>query len=251
MAIRQGNSDVSALYLGSTEITKVYKGATEIYSAAPAPSSLISLDNLEFYFPFNGTAVDESGNANTTSQATTSFGPGQFGQAMAVNGSAANITILNPKVWNIANAYSLAAWINTPAYSSDNDHIFGADGGPNPRVFQVKERVDGEITFIRFNSSNGVETVISGGSLLLNTWQHIAVTFSNVNGSKVYVNGIEVASDSNLNSNNNAQTPIYIGDALSAGLPFGGSIDEAMLYSRELTPAEISTLAAGTAPLIS
>ena len=37
MAIRQGNSDVSAIFLGNTEITKVYQGTVEIYSAVAPP----------------------------------------------------------------------------------------------------------------------------------------------------------------------------------------------------------------------
>lgn len=37
MAIKQGNTDVSAIYLGSTEIVKVYKGDAEIYSEFPVP----------------------------------------------------------------------------------------------------------------------------------------------------------------------------------------------------------------------
>ena len=48
MAIRQGNSDVSAIFLGNTEITKVYQGATEIYSAdVPSSNAYIIEVNTE------------------------------------------------------------------------------------------------------------------------------------------------------------------------------------------------------------
>ena len=58
MAIRQGSSDVSAIFLGNTEITKVYQGTVEIYSAVAPPvfePYTINSWNMETYMPLGAT----------------------------------------------------------------------------------------------------------------------------------------------------------------------------------------------------
>ena len=251
MAIKQGNTDASAIYLGSSEVTKVYAGATEIYSAAPA--SLISLADIQFYFPFDNTAVDESGNGNTLLETSTSFSTGKFGQALFVDANGNNDVILNSKVWGIANEFSVAAWVNASAFGSNRQIITADASFQGERVWQFRSLSNGRINFIRFDSGGAVRQCTTTTQMTTGSWIHVAATFSTTNGTKVYINGVESATESNLNPNANPSTPVAIGNGTSSsvGGPFDGSIDEAILYSRELTPTEISTLAAGTAPLIS
>lgn len=250
MGVKLGSTDIANVYIGDTQINKIYQGSTEVYSAFSGP--LISLTDLQLYFPFNGTAVDESGNANTLTQTPTSFGTGKFGQALFVNNTAANAALLTSKVWGVTNAFSVAAWVYTPIHGSDK-HILSNDGdnAPYPRVWQFRISNGGQLQFVRFDTSGSVDVITGATTLPIDTWIHVAATFSTTNGSKIYVNGVEDGSYANLTTTVNYDSQPTIGSSPSSyNSEFPGSIDEAILYSRELTPTEISTLAAGTYALI-
>lgn len=40
MAIKQGNSDVSAIYVGSTEVTKIYRGTSLVWEGGAPPTPI-------------------------------------------------------------------------------------------------------------------------------------------------------------------------------------------------------------------
>jgi len=252
MAIRQGTAELSGVYIGGNPVQKIYQGSNLVYTAAS--TSLISLADLQFYFPFNGTVTDDSGNANTTTQVSTTFGTGKFGDAAVINAQNANSTILTSKVWGTANAYSLAAWVNLVSLTGDNQIITRDASFLIPRCWQFRS-VSGQLQLIRFNASGGVVANFSSGASTISAgvWIHVAATFDTTNGSKLYINGVQVGSDNNLTANNDTASKIGIGTSGDPNVvsgPLNGSIDEAIMYSRALTAGEITTLAAGTGPLI-
>jgi hypothetical protein len=80
-------------------------------------------------------------------------------------------------------------------------------------------------------------------------WTHLAGVYDGA-VARLYVNGVEAASQSLTGTFSADTTPVILGgngnDA--SGVPtelFPGRLDEIMLYSRALTAAEISQLAAG------
>ena len=235
MAIRQGTTALSGVYLGTTNSTGIptawawtFPGGTPATSTLQNPTvtyntagtydvtlnasnavggdintkvgyvnaiaAAISLVDLQLYFQFNGTTIDDSGNSNTTTQNSTNFGAGKFGQAAVINGIEANTTALTPV------------------------------------------------------------TLTSGSTTIpINTWTHVAATFDTTNGSKLYIDGVLVGTQPTLTQNNNTSCRVNIGSAGTptyVAAPLDGSIDEAILYSRALTAGEISILAAGTQPLL-
>ena len=89
-------------------------------------------------------------------------------------------------------------------------------------------------------------------SLPLNTWSHIATTFSQVGTnvvSQFYVNGVLVGTTTTVASGTAANNQIVVsngalrigGDASSTGEFFHGLIDEVRIYNRALSVAEITT----------
>ena len=222
------------------------------YITVNAVSSAISLVDLQLYFPFNGTATDDSGNTNTTTQDSATFGTGKFGQAAVIDANESNATRLTAKAWGVANAYSLSAWINLNALTSTNQIITNDASFAGGRLWQFRSN-NGSLEFIRFNAAGGVCANFAGGSISTGVWTHVAATFDTTVGSKLYINGTQVATNSNLEPNNNSSTGsigIGMGYPGTVAAPLNGSIDEAILYSRALTAGEITILAAGTQPLI-
>ncbi|CAF4161684.1 unnamed protein product [Adineta steineri] len=96
-------------------------------------------------------------------------------------------------------------------------------------------------------------TQVTGPILLVNTWTHIATTYSQINGLTLYVNGVSVGSTgAQSNDASGAVVILTLGNSLSGGSgcgfqsiapgPFYGYLDEFRVYSRELSAREVSAL---------
>ncbi len=183
------------------------------------------------------TFADASGNnANGTcagAACPTMGGTGRIGQAAQFDGA-------NNKVQVTANvpagAFSLAAWVRYTGVAwggwrtimefGDDAPFFGVDAG-------------GRLTL--YNAA-------SGGTVPLNQWAHVAYVWNGTEG-RLYVNGQAVQ------TNNTAPVVtgqgLGIGSEISGPSPWQGSIDDARVYTKALTAAEVGELAnpeAGPAP---
>lgn len=74
-------------------------------------------------------------------------------------------------------------------------------------------------------------------------WHHYAVTFDYQTIARLYVDGVEVASDNTFNGDMGDGTePVRIGAKTTDNLTFEGSLDDARIYNRILSPSEIQTI---------
>jgi len=75
------------------------------------------------------------------------------------------------------------------------------------------------------------------------TWHHVAITFNDLNVTKIYYDGVEETLTTDNNVNLSLGDYIYLGD-YSAGVinPYAGLMDEVRIYSRELTATDITAL---------
>jgi hypothetical protein len=92
--------------------------------------------------------------------------------------------------------------------------------------------------------------------LPLNTWTHVAATFSTTNGLRIFVNGTlaNVTSPFHTYASSNTSSTVSIGtcthssgrcnDTQTRIVPgqYRGKVDEMRIYSRELTTVEIQAL---------
>lgn len=98
---------------------------------------------------------------------------------------------------------------------------------------------------------NGASITLTGPVLPLNIWTHIGYTYSSSNGMLLYVDGRLHSSTGAVNFlAAGSLVQISFGGNLgqthctpNAGGTFDGAIDELYLYSRELTPSEIFSMA--------
>ncbi|MCA2228990.1 LamG domain-containing protein [Nonomuraea aurantiaca] len=84
----------------------------------------------------------------------------------------------------------------------------------------------------------GVSSTGSSAVLPTNTWTHVACTFGG--GSlKVYVDGVQVAETTGINSIVPSTNPLRFGQNTYFGMYYKGLIDEVRIYSTTLTAAQI------------
>lgn len=194
---------------------------------------------LVAYYTFEGNASDLSGNTNNAAVTNhVTFVPGISGLAASFDGSTSYIQVNESPSLELAGPMTISAWVNPSAEGSlncivDKDYSFLGynlylqNGGVEMRV----------------SSTQGTATV-TGGSVPLNTWSHVAGVFS---GSQilVYLNGSlvgQVAAPAGLS---NYSKNLYIGvwGAPGSGRFFQGQIDNLRIYNRPLYQAEVQALA--------
>jgi hypothetical protein len=74
-----------------------------------------------------------------------------------------------------------------------------------------------------------------------NGWTHVALTYDGAN-LRLYVNGVQVRTSVVTNTIQASTSPLWIGGNSPYGEYFQGVIDEAQVYNRGLTAAEVVTV---------
>ena len=197
------------------------------------------------------TAADNSVNANTATVSATSWSTScQFGTCLAFNGTSSFVDtpdddVLSPganatfEAWVFLTAAptDLASVFNKWSQTADDEYIFGVN--PNRTLFFGWHTTGGD-TF----PSPAFDLVNGTGAVALNTWTHIAVVR---NGAALtfYRNGVVDSSQSVLDTQpfRNGITTLRVGGQSrgGGGRFFPGRIDEARIYNRTLTQAEIQS----------
>jgi hypothetical protein len=140
---------------------------------------------------------------------------------------------------------TIAAWINITA-SVFFDTIFTAPDIFNNMIYGVRLNGAGTAIQLLFDEGGAGQTVVNGGtSLSTSTWTHVAATYD-ATTLTLYING--VSDGSSASAAYGTPVAIRIGAAGLGSLSkyFNGLIDDVRLYSRALTPADITALYAYT-----
>lgn len=168
------------------------------------------------------------------------------------------------------NAISLSAWVYATDYSGDFTIFNGASGGHGVPHFQIQG--DGKIRFtIRDAAGNNVvnsnnpyinQPAVDGGAagipFPLNEWHNVTITYD-YNGTPgatldMYYDGVKIRTQGNTGPGTNigpwalrAPSDYYDGLAFgsvydSGGRRTRGNLDEAYIFNRKLTDAEVALL---------
>lgn len=141
---------------------------------------------------------------------------------------------------------SMTAWVNVTAYPTAG----GASG------YIVGQSLNADVDGWRFASRNGDAGTALGWEHTTSStrfyvdipgtptgaWHHLAVTF--INGTmQVFLDGALAKTSTNLLSITYDTAPLRIGCRADDANAFNGTIDEVRLYNRQLSSAEITSLA--------
>jgi hypothetical protein len=142
--------------------------------------------------------------------------------SLALNGSTDYATLpLTPST----GGFSLAMWIKVLPNTSDGAFLAGWNTGTTADGFQFKiSMVAKDYVMAIYNGTNAQTVFISGnGTLLYNTWQHLAMTFDGAGNVTLYFNGQIVGSASGevMSTTTN---PFNIGNSGNASHPIAAHI---------------------------
>ena len=191
----------------------------------------------------SGASTDDTSSAITGNPGTCAYG--------SFDGTNDHVEVNDNNLLDLTTDLTITAWIY-PTTNSSNQTILTKGGS-----FTISYR-------LRMNSSNQLEftwctgrflgvctsstSVTSAGTIAVNQWTHVAVSFSNGNQT-LYINGAVDGTDTQTSSISASATSLTIGVALgifSTDDEFQGQIDEVRLYELGLDSALINQIMAET-----
>ena len=213
--------------------------------APPASTGLYAVYKAE------SNANDSLGTYNGTAQGGLTYSAGKSGNAFTGNGSNAYVS-LPTNSFKFTNDFSISVWTNFSGLSVDFQTVFSNftyDGLNAYGYFLYYQN-----QFLNFSIRNNSGNVLLdySTSSLFNSWNNVVITRKLSTGTKMYINGILVASNSNVqNPNYHATMTPSIG-AINYGPTFGNlvqyymsngsKVDEANVWNKELTLTEVTEL---------
>jgi glucose/arabinose dehydrogenase len=190
------------------------------------------------------TAVDSSGNAqNGTIVGASRTASGKYGKALSFNGTSNYVNVPDSNLLDLTTGMTISAWVNPSAL------VAGAW-----RNVIIKERAGGEvynlyansdtnapIVYVVRNAAPGTPLEAHGTAQIpLNTWTYLAATFDGTT-LRLYVNGVQVGTRAVSGALLTSTGVLRIGGNSIWGEYFKGLIDEARVYNRALSQAELQT----------
>ena len=216
----------------------------------------------------SGTAVVDSsaspvnGTFGAGAAAPTRVASGKYGRGVSFDGGdSIAVPDTTASKLDLTNGMTIEAWVYATSMNGWESVAYKERGGAGTGLlsYALYAHDGGTSTppagYVR-TSSGGPDRGIQGGTarLPLNTWTHIAVTYTSAAGAgstlKFYIDGALVSTTTGANQNIlQGNQPLRIGNSnASISEGFNGMIDEVRIYNRALSAAEIS--ADMTAPIV-
>jgi len=200
--------------------------------------------NLEAHWTFDESsgsiASDSTANGNdATIVGTPVWGAGQVGNALTFSSS--YCTVENHASLNLTGAFTIALWLKT---SGDGTFLGFYGGNPYNGYGGEIDNAIGSTADIKF-WTGAWQTATSVSNITDNAWHHIAITMDGSGNWIIYKDGSSVNSSSGgtLPTSDSAQKRIAQNGYSPFANPYTGGMDDARIYSRELSGPEISDLA--------
>ncbi|MBI2571650.1 MAG: IPTL-CTERM sorting domain-containing protein [Candidatus Schekmanbacteria bacterium] len=239
-----------ALALGAAVFELLIVGIQSLIcvdNALASYADVVLSDNPVCYYRFEETvgttANDSSGNGNNGTYVNgvllsqTGF-TSQFGTSAAFDGI--NDYVDTPR--NVAENFTLEAWINTTASG-----LTGSQGYDGNGILwsDVADTADDFVMAILNNAlvffTGNPDTTVSGGPALNDgTWHHLVATRTQGGNKEIYVDGVLVGSTSTNSNPLNGNPNIFIGGNTLDSRYLNGYIDEVAYYSTVLSRERIS-----------
>ena len=199
------------------------------------------------YWPLDGNANDVTGNGNDGTVHEAVLTTGKLGQGYDFDGADDRIQI-NNSLMNGFSAVTMACWMKADSFDTNTSHLIvkaGQDGQFGPAYLGVTAQDDYPFHAVS-TGSNDSQAVLDNLAVATATWYHMAGTYDGTT-LRLYVNGVQVSEDAkspagNLVSNSEI---LFIGSNDNYGFDssFDGIIDDAVIFNRALSAAEVAALA--------
>lgn len=192
--------------------------------------------------------TDSSKNGNNGKSCPNGTGPlgntaGKFGNGGNFDGSDDDVQITGSSVIYDLPQMTVSAWIKP-------NSLGGSSGGRIfDRAFTFQLSTSNQLTFSIAYSSADIKRTTGNNAFTLGVWNHVVATWDGTplgSGIKIFVNGTEVSSYSTTQDPQGTRSSdngtLHIGNRTGNDRQFDGRIDEARIYNRALSPAEVNQL---------
>lgn len=196
--------------------------------------------------------VDSSGNGKTLSfNNSPTWGNGKYGAGIVGNGTTTYLStgVSDPdSIHDMrTGSFSAFSWIKA-AYTSDgtSDLLFYKGGGGSGDIgwsIWIGQGTGRPLIYISDGSTLIVNGLTSTKSVADSTWHYVGFTWDPKVGAKLYIDG-ELSNSQALTStvDINSALPLYLGGHSSSNFSINGTLDEARIYNRALSPVEAQQL---------
>jgi hypothetical protein len=250
---------IDDIYIYNRAITP--EEVTALYQTTK--SQTVDLKNgLVACYPLNGNAQDETKNGHNGTVNGATLTTDRFGKTNSAYSFDGNsfIQLANPNDFK-NNSFTYSAWVNIPVEPSSASYLdaYSVLSIGNGQVMHFVNRpteglVWGFTTYNNENISYDINPS-STTNTTINTWHHFVITRS-ATQAKIYVDGVLIATaTSTLPSTATyfSSNPAVVYQATIGTRPdenniqfFNGSIDDVYIYTRVITPEEVTALYQGT-----
>jgi len=173
--------------------------------------------------------------------------PGELGNAVALSGTNQYVNVPAGVASGLNGDFTVSAWVN-PSKNSTWSRLFDFGSGTSTYMFLTLNHGTGLRYAITTSGPGGEQQIDSTTTLPTNAWSLVTVTVAGTTGT-LYVNGQVIATNTNLTlhpSNLGNTTQDWIGRSQYSGDPYlAAAVDDFNVYSRALSPSEVSALAGG------
>ncbi|MCG2826397.1 MAG: right-handed parallel beta-helix repeat-containing protein, partial [Thermoplasmatales archaeon] len=211
------------------------KGAVIILEHAYNTTGLIA--SWHFNENAGDTVYDSSGNNNDGAVYGAIWTTGVNGSALSFDGENDYVEVPDNDSLDITDAITIEAWIYPKGWGEGSLGSIADKNWQTGYAFYLKN-TEGQES-IKFASNNaGVVQTADSGSITLNEWQHVVVTYDRQNV-VFYVNGINKGGGAETNAIGTNSESLFIGNDMGTACTFNGIIDEVRIYNRALNATEI------------
>lgn len=203
---------------------------------------------LMAWYPFNGNALDESGNemnGNIAGAILTSDRNGISNSAFRFDVN----QFITLEGLALPDNFSISAWVKLMQYNADNVSSIISRYPPSGNGYELNIDPSGRGVFgIMGPEEIPANSVISAVHPPLNEWVHIVWTKSG-NVSQLWLNADAIFTTESANAVNPGSGTTYFGRAQWGGNPFRGELDDIGIWSYALSAAEIEQIYSESPPL--
>jgi len=217
--------------------------ASQTVTVSSVPPSLVSRWTFDSAGTNSGTAVDVVGSNDGTIQGATTGVAGLAGydsaEAYDFDGTDDNVAFGNNALGSLnGQAMSVAAWFNADSVPSSGSGLIYSQEGVI--TLNVEDANGGELqAFVTATKDDSVSTAIN-----TDTTYHAVLTYDGSGTQALYLDGSQVDSQSGISmfDLSSLDRQVRVGAQYDNSGNFDGVIDDARIYSKELTSTEVSNL---------
>ena len=240
----------SLTFIGSIDDIHIYNRSlseqevTMLYESEKGPE----INDHIGYWPFNGNANDESGNANHGEESGATLATDRFGKensAYSFDGVDDYIEVPNCDGLNFGEGdFTISTWVKYEGNNGDWQAIVNKGGAGSVGYGLDISRTENFSASIQ--SESGTNQHVIGPKAAMGEWQQVVGVYDRDKDIKMYIDGVLVKTEPYANGNTNTVSNSFnllFGRYTANPIwYFNGCIDDIHIYNRPLSEQEVSML---------